>query len=254
MGSGWGERQTPLPRFALRDDPDLHGLVTIGGPDARHITGPLRLRRGDRLSASRPGRLLDLEIVSATPDEVLARVVGDEPERRAPSARLTLIVALPKGSAMDLLVEKATEIGVVCVQPVLAHRCVARVDGDRAPAKLARWRRIAEEARKQCGRTVPLEVRAPLPLREAVATEWARLYVFHELASEPLSPADAPPPGPVAAVIGPEGGLTDDEVAAAEAAGGMVRRLGSHVLKCETAAIAAAALLCCGPWVGSDTT
>jgi len=237
-----------LPRFSLHSDPDPNGLVTISGPDARHIAGPLRLRRGDRLSASRPGRWLELEIVSARPDEVLARVAGDEPEPRASAVDLTLIVALPKGSALDLIIEKAAEIGVSCVQPVIAKRCVARLADDRLPAKLDRWRRAAEEARKQCGRTLPLEVRAPVALREAIAAHWARLYVFHELASEPLSPADAPPPGAVAALVGPEGGLTDAEVVAAEAAGGVVRRLGPHVLKCETAAIAAATLLCMGPW------
>lgn len=237
-----------MPRFPLPAEPDRDGLVTIQGANAAHIAGALRVRAGDRLSGSRPGRLLELEVVRAAPGCVVARVLYDVPEPAASTIDLTLLVSLPKKRLMEPIVEKASEIGVRALQPVLADRCVVRVDGGTAEAHLARWRRTAEESQKQCGRTEPLSVQAPVPLAEAVRLGWARLYVLHESASALLSAADAPAEGRVAALIGPEGGLTPAEVALAVEAGGTVRRLATNILRVDTAATVAAALLIAGPW------
>jgi len=237
-----------MPRFALPADPDEAGLVTIAGSDAAHISGALRIRAGDRFAASRPGRLLELEVLRAGPAEVVARVLYYVPEPAAPRVDLALLVSLPKKRLMEPIIEKASEVGARALQPVIAERCIVRIDDEKAETRLVRWRRTAQESQKQCGRTEPLAVHPPVPLAEAVRQGWDRLYVLHESAEELLSPADAPGEGRVAALIGPEGGLSPGEVALAAEAGGIVRRLATNILKVDTAAMVAAAILIASPW------
>jgi 16S rRNA (uracil1498-N3)-methyltransferase len=239
-----------MPRFPLPQEPDDQGQVILSGPDATHIAGSLRLRAGDRLPASRPGRLLELEITHASASEIAATVLYDVPEPDAPRVELTLLVALPKKRLMESIIEKASEIGVRALQPVIAERCIAKLEGERSEARLAKWRRVAEESQKQCGRTVPLIVEPPLPLEHAVRGDWMRLYVLHESAKAPLTSGDAPSEGGIAALIGPEGGLSPAEVRLAGHAGGLVRRLNTNILKVDTAASVAAAILIAAPWSG----
>ncbi len=236
-----------MPRFPLPMEPDSEGVVTFGSPAAEHIGGSLRLRPGDRLSGSLPGRILELEILEARPGCVRARVLYDAPEPPTPVVELTLLMALPKKRLLEPIIEKASEIGVAALQPVLAERCIVKIPEDRLPERLQRWQRAAEEAQKQRGRSRPLRILEPLPLSEAVAQGWDRLYVFHESAEELLRQDDAPPAGRVAALIGPEGGLTPDEVEVARRAGGVVRRLPTYVLRCETAATVVSGLLIAWP-------
>jgi 16S rRNA (uracil1498-N3)-methyltransferase len=167
--------------------------------------------------------------------------LGDRREAR-PALPLTLVCALAKGEKMDLVVQKATELGATCLAPFAAERSVVRLDAEKGEARAARWRRIAAEAARQCGRADVPALRAPASLAEALAAlpaEHAR-YVFH-LGGEPLS-AGPRPPG-VAAIVGPEGGLTEAEVAACEAAGARRASLGPRVLRAETAAVVSVAML-----------
>jgi len=191
---------------------------------------------------------LELEVLRAGPAEVVARVLYDVPEPAAPRVDLALLVSLPKKRLMEPIIEKASEVGARALQPVIAERCIVRIDDEKAETRLVRWRRTAQESQKQCGRTEPLAVHPPVPLAEAVRQGWDRLYVLHESAEELLSPADAPGEGRVAALIGPEGGLSPGEVALAAEAGGIVRRLATNILKVDTAAMVAAAILIASPW------
>jgi 16S rRNA (uracil1498-N3)-methyltransferase len=219
--------------------------VALRGSAASHVTRVLRLRPGDALTLfNGRGGEYPGSIDKSHAGEVTV-AVGEERtvERESPVA-LTLAQGVSRGERMDLVVQKATELGVSCIVPLLTERSVVRLDVQQAARKVAHWRGIAIAACEQSGRNRVPEVATPLALREFVrdaARAGARLL---------LSPAaqlrldDVPPPVTQATVlIGPEGGLSESEEQLARAAGFTPVRLGPRVLRTETAAIAALTLL-----------
>ena len=169
--------------------------------------------------------------------------LGDE--RRGTTRRtIVLLQGLPKGDKLELVLQKATELGVSAVWPVLTARAVARPKQDALGARHARWQRIVEEAARQSGRADVPEVAPLRPLDAAVRAlpPGVRLLVLdEEERAERLGPAAGD--GAVALVVGPEGGLEREEVDALRAAGGVPVSLGPLVLRTETAGIAALAVL-----------
>jgi 16S rRNA (uracil1498-N3)-methyltransferase len=218
--------------------------VTLAGSAASHVTRVLRLRAGDALTLfnGRGGEYAGSIDRSHAGEVTVA--VGEQRalERESPLA-LTLAQGVSRGNRMDLVVQKATELGVSCIAPLLTERSVVRLDPQQAARKVAHWRGIAIAACEQSGRNRVPQVATPLALQEFVsgANAGARLL---------LSPGAAlrlddiqPPVTEVAVLIGPEGGLSESEEELARAAGFMPVRLGPRVLRTETAAIAALALL-----------
>ena len=174
---------------------------------------------------------------------------------------MTLLQGLARGERMDLVVQKATELGVARIVPVAAARSVVQLADARAGKRVTHWQAVAVAACEQCGRNRVPEVSAPLPLVEAcrsVAASLAadptadhapspaspaRLWALDAEGGAPLA-ADPPPPGGrVALLVGPEGGLTDEELEAASLLGFKPVRLGPRVLRTETAGPAALAAL-----------
>jgi 16S rRNA (uracil1498-N3)-methyltransferase len=173
-------------------------------------------------------------------------VSADRVEHLAePAPRITVVQALPKGDRGELAVEVLTEIGVATVVPWAAARSVAVWRGDRAVKSLSRWRSTAREAAKQARRPWFPEVADLVGTDEVVdlVAGAAVAVVLHEDATDPLAEIPVPDRGPVVVVVGPEGGLTDDEVAAFTAAGGHAVRLGAEVLRTSTAGVAAVSAL-----------
>lgn len=217
----------------------IEGDRGVLGPEARrYLADVLRLAPGAALEVfdGRGGRYAAVigpgfEWVTLGPREV------------APAAALeiTLLVALAKGEKMDLVVQKATELGVARLLPFEAERSVVRLEPEKGEQRAARWRRIAGEAARQCGRADVPEVAPPAPLARALGAiaPGTRAFVFHPGGGK----LEGAAPSAVAAVVGPEGGLTDAEVRACEAAGAVRAALGPRVLRAETAAIVAVALL-----------
>ncbi len=211
-------------------------------PAARHYLGEvLRLQAGaavevfDGRGARYAGRLeAGLETVALGPRE----------DARTAGAEIALLFALAKGEKTDLVVQKATELGAARIVPFAAERSVVRLDRERADERVRRWRRIAEEAARQCGRADVPDVAAPLPLEAALASlaPGAAAVVFHP-GGAPLASLAAPGPAGIAAVVGPEGGLTEPELAACDRIRARRAALGPRVLRAETAAIVAVALL-----------
>ncbi len=208
-------------------------------PEAAHyLRDVLRLGPGaevelfDGAGGSYPARIAE---------DFAALELGPRREAR-PALSLWLLVALAKGEKMDLVVQKATELGATRISPFEAERSVVRLDPGRGEARAVRWRRIAAEAARQCGRADVPSVSDPVPLAEALAAipqGFAR-FVLHP-GGEPLAPG--PAGSGVAAVVGPEGGLTPAEVLACESAGARRVSLGPRILRAETAAVVATALL-----------
>jgi 16S rRNA (uracil1498-N3)-methyltransferase len=234
-------------------DLDRGRLRLPPGP-AHHVGRVLRCAPGDRIELfDGAGRAAAAELEAVTQDEVTARVI--EPlsaDAAAPAGpRVVLLQALPKGRLMDWIVEKATEIGVDAVIPVLARRSVSRPGEERVGARAERWRRIAEAATRQCGGATVPRIDGPCILGQALDAAGPMdllLVCCVSPGAESLSHVLSrrfPAAGAVGLMIGPEGDWAPEEVAEAVARGGVAVSLGRRVLRVETAALYALSVVTC---------
>ena len=221
--------------------------VALEGSAASHVTRVLRLRPGDALTLfnGRGGEYAGNIEKSQAGGVTVAIGESCAVERESPLS-LTLAQGVSRAERMDLVVQKATELGVSALVPVLTERSVVRLDPRQAARKVAHWRAIAIAACEQSGRNRVPAVAAPLTLRELTAQARSAVTGTRVLLSPgaALRLDDVPPPVThVTVLIGPEGGLTDSEQDLARTAGFTPVRLGPRVLRTETAAIAALTLL-----------
>jgi 16S rRNA (uracil1498-N3)-methyltransferase len=216
--------------------------VSVEGAEAHHAVAVRRLAVGEPvLLTDGAGRLAECE-VTATGKALLDVVVRDVSSVPAPTPELVVVQALPKGDRGELAVELLTEVGVATIVPWAAARSVAVWRGERAAKSLAKWRSTAREAAKQARRAWFPEV-TPLASTAEVVTllrDAPLAVVLHEEATEPL-PLEVP--DRVVVVVGPEGGLAPEELAAFEDAGASTVRLGTEVLRTSTAGLAAVSAL-----------
>lgn len=229
---------------------DLAGVrpgdrVEIEGDEAHHAVAVRRTRVGERLAVTDGVGTTATGVVVETAKRRLTLSVEDVARAARPEPVFTVVQALPKGDRGELAVEMLTEVGVETVVPWSAARSVAVWRGERATKALARWRSTAREAAKQARRTWFPEV-TELAATDAVASLVASAsvaVVLHEEATTSLASVEVPGQGSVVVVVGPEGGLTDEEVSAFTIAGGHAVRLGSEVLRTSTAGVAAVSAL-----------
>jgi 16S rRNA (uracil1498-N3)-methyltransferase len=232
------------PPVFVADDLSGHRVV-LTGPEGRHAATVRRVRVGEKVDLV-DGRGTR---ASCTVRAVLRDVVELDVDRRTveppSSPRLVLVQALAKGDRGELAVELATEVGIDEVVPWAAARCIVKWEGERGEKALSRWRSTAREAAKQSRRSWLPEVTAASSTAQVVqrARAAAATLVLHEGSSRPLSGLALPATGDVLLVVGPEGGVTDAEVAELEAAGATAVRLGASVLRTSTAGAAAAAVV-----------
>lgn len=219
--------------------------VTVEGDEAHHAVVVRRLRLGEPLQLTDGvGRVATGE-VSSTAKREFAVLVRDVVELDEPFPRFTVVQALPKGDRGELAVEVLTEIGVARIVPWAAARSVAVWKGERATKAHAKWQATAREAAKQSRRAWHPEV-DPLATTDDVAALIAQVdvaVVLHEEATEPIGALALPGDGDILVVVGPEGGLTDDEVARFVSAGAVAVGLGAEVLRTSTAGLAAVSAL-----------
>ena len=230
--------------------PSLSGVrpgaaVEVTGDEAHHAVAVRRLRVGEQVVLTDGAGTSLTGTVAATGKRLLTVTADDVVTVPVPEPAFTVVQALPKGDRGELAVEVLTEVGVARIVPWAAERSVAVWRGERAVKSLARWRSTAREAAKQARRAWFPEVADLASTDEVVALVGAAdlAVVLHEDAATPLASVDLPATGQVVVVVGPEGGLTDDEVAALAAAGGHAVRLGSEVLRTSTAGVAAVSAL-----------
>ena len=219
--------------------------VTLKGSAASHVTRVLRLRVSDALTLfNGSGGEFAGTILSSKGGTVSVAVGQPQDPARESPLRTVLAQGVSRGERMDLTVQKATELGVSQILPVLAERSVVRLDAQQTARKLAHWRKIAVAACEQCGRNIVPDIAAPVSLKEMLRTD---LKAATNLLLSPhatLRIAELPrPTNAVTVLIGPEGGLTDEEQESVRAAGFLAVRLGPRVLRTETAALAALTLL-----------
>ncbi|HZI61292.1 MAG TPA: 16S rRNA (uracil(1498)-N(3))-methyltransferase [Pyrinomonadaceae bacterium] len=218
-------------------------VVTLSADEARHLREVLRLKVGDEVQVFDGAGREFRAVVSQARRETAELEMGDEigsPQSESP-LQLTLAVALLKGEKFDLVVQKGTELGVNRFIPLVTRYADIRLRDDSDAAKrVARWQRIALEATKQCGRSVVPEVEKPIPFGALIGEEHQCL-MFSERDGQTLK-TDLKAEN-LTAIIGSEGGWSDEELEQARAANVAVVTLGGRVLRAETAAITATVLL-----------
>ena len=228
-----------MHRFFADESGIRDGMARLEAEDAAHALRVLRLQPGEKIHLFSGGAAWLAEIGDIA-DGVSVRVLSPLQSPEA-SLRITLYQGIPKGEKMEYIVQKCTEAGVARIVPVDMPRCVARLEG-KADKKLIRWNRIAREAAKQAFRPVTPEVAAPVSLRELPA-----LLSAHQLALAPWEDARdgalrqliTPELTDLALVIGPEGGMSPEDVAPLLAAGAKAVTLGPRIFRTETAGLAA---------------
>lgn len=219
--------------------------VVLDGDEGRHAVVVRRTRPGERVVLTDGTGAVAACVVLSTERALLAARVEQVQTVEPELPRLIVVQAIPKGDRGELAVEMLTEVGADVVVPWAASRCVTVWRGERRVKALERWRTTARESAKQARRAWWPEVSDPVGTDEVAAllAQASVPVVLHEAASGPLADLPVPGRGSIVVVVGPEGGITDDELAAFAAAGAETVRLGTSVLRTSTAGVAASAAL-----------
>lgn len=222
-------------------------VMEIKGVDARHIIKVLRLQPGARLQiVSDDGVTALAEIVALGGGAVRVRTLEKLAERHEPSVRITLAQGLAKGEKMDFICQKAVELGAAEIVPLAMAHSVVRLDADKAVKKTERWQKIAEAAAKQSKRDLIPRVGAVQTLAELLAADRSSTRLIAYECEDRLGLKTALQRAKAAGrldslllIIGPEGGISEEELTAARAAGAEPVSLGRRILRAETAGLVA---------------
>ena len=241
-----------MPRRRFYAPPTAFNLeeqtVTLAADEARHLRDVLRLKAGDEVYVfDGTGREFRCRVVNIARDSAELRVEAEvEPAKPESQLQLNLCVALLKGEKFDLVVQKATELGVTRIVPLITRHADIHLRDERdADKRVARWQRIALEAAKQSGTALVPEVSGPVSFESVlVGTKDAHLrLMFSERDGGPLSEVSGREVKAITALVGSEGGWSDEEIEGARAHDFHVVTLGGRILRAETAAITVTALL-----------
>ena len=235
----------PTPRFYCPIPLEPGRRVALPTNAAVHACRVLRLQAGDAVilfngdGHDHDARLAEVGKSAASADVLSRRAV----ERESP-LRILLAQAISAGERMDFTIQKAVELGVTAIQPIASQRSVVKLAGERADKRREHWQNVANAACEQSGRAVVPEVAAPLTL-----ANWLGTLPPHALrltlspTAETALPQLPRPDGDICLLIGPEGGLTPEEITLAASHGFTPLRLGQRILRTETAALAALAAI-----------
>lgn len=237
-----------MRRVFVRDAFEEHAPIRIFGSDAHHIQHVLRKQAGDLFVVVDPTgcvararlRRFGEQFVEA---DLVERLLWDT---EAP-IEVTLAQCLPKGDKMDWIVQKAVELGVQAVQPVISEHCVVKYDDKKKVLRKEKWQKIAEEAAKQCGRTMLPEILPIVSLRallENLPSDVVCILCYEGKAPQRLKPLlKRSNAKRYLILVGPEGGFSKAEAVACEEHGAVAATLGPRILRAETAAVAAVAMV-----------
>lgn len=237
-----------MATFYLSRSGEIGDVIELPKEEAQHALKVLRLSAGDEIDAlDGQGRRFAARIESAQ-DGAARVLLTEELSSNEPPVRVTLYQGLPKADKLDFIVQKLTELGAARVVPVKMERCVVKSDAKDGIKRRDRLQKIAHEAAKQCRRACPPEVTEPLTWKQAMAK-----MQQHDLVLVPWEDAqgltlkkvfaEMPKKRDVGIVIGPEGGMSRDEVDAMAQNGARVVTLGPRILRAETAAVASTAMV-----------
>jgi 16S rRNA (uracil1498-N3)-methyltransferase len=237
-------------RFTITPERIAGGRVVFDRDESHHLARVLRLRAGDTvLAADGAGREYTVRLETIGP-QATGTVLGVAARPTESPIQITLVQSVPKGDKMEAIVRAATELGVAHVVPVLTARTVVRLEPGRWRDRARRWQRVASEAAKQCGRAVVPTVDPPRPLADVLARDDRvdlRLCLWEGALAAGDHAACLPPTLPAGArvrlLVGPEGGLSQEEVDSARTRGWTIVGAGPRILRTETAGPAIIAVL-----------
>ncbi|MBQ3563023.1 MAG: 16S rRNA (uracil(1498)-N(3))-methyltransferase [Clostridia bacterium] len=231
--------------FFVNDDCRQGDRYVITGADHNHIKNVLRMKVGDTILISANGKsnLCEIEIIDN--DEIVAPIIEEDYQNTELPLQIYLFQGLPKSDKMELIIQKAVELGVYSITPIEMKRCIVKLDDKKKKSKQTRWQAISESAAKQSKRNTIPEINETISYKAALnaAKELDLLLVPYENEDGILSTKEAlaklKEAKSVGIIIGPEGGFDDAEIEAAKDAGGRIISLGKRILRTETAAITA---------------
>ena len=226
---------------------ELQEEIKISGSDAHHIIHVLRGKVGQQLVVVDSLRqVAETEIIALAEDHLLLRLGKHLSADTEPPIEVTLAQSLPKGDKMDFIVQKAVELGVSRIIPVVAANCVVKYDAAKRVSRQKKWQKIADEAAKQCGRTLQPVVERVMALEEVLEnSEEASLFMCYEgEADQPIREFFASSEDSrFCVLVGPEGGFSPAEVALCRQNDVQTVTMGPRILRTETASLAALSLL-----------
>ena len=234
-----------MPRFFVQSKYIFDEALTIPAPDASHIGRSLRMRLGDEVTVCCQGIEYLCKIRTISDEAVQCDIISHEKSLNEPNVDLTLFQAVPKGDKLDTIVQKAVELGVRRICPVLTSRCVSRPDKKSFDRKLERLNRIALEAAKQSGRGIVPTVEGLLTVPEAAGALALNDFplICYEGGGINLSQAGLKTDSTIGVFIGSEGGFDPSEVELCREKGAQIIGLGRRILRCETAPLAALSII-----------
>jgi len=226
---------------------ELQAEIKISGSDAHHIIHVLRAKVGQQLVVVDSLRqVAETEIISLAEEYLLLRLGTHLSADTEPPIEVTLAQSLPKGDKMDFIVQKAVELGVSRIIPVAAANCVVKYDEAKRVSRQKKWKKIADEAAKQCGRTLQPVVERVMSLEEVLENgKAASLFMCYEgEADQPIREFFASSEASrFCVLVGPEGGFSPAEVSLCRQNDVQTVTMGPRILRTETASLAALSLL-----------
>lgn len=239
-----------MPRFFAETENISEDKIIINSGDVNHIKNVLRMQIGEELEIC-DGKGTDYHSVieSLDRDEIILGIISSEKSKSELPKKIYLFQGLPKSDKMELIIQKAVELGVYEIIPTVTKRCIVKIDAKKEDKKISRWQTISESAAKQSGRGIIPVIKAPMSLKEAyeyASTLDAALIPYEkaegiEKTREILSSLSDKES--VAVFIGPEGGFEEGEIEDAMEKGIMPITLGKRILRTETAGLAILSVL-----------
>ena len=201
-----------MPHFFV-DEEIESSEYSLFGEDGRHIAKSLRMKQGENLTLCSPsGTVHNCVVEKVEGDFVEVSILSSEQSQAEPSVNVALYQALPKGDKMEFIIQKAVEIGVTEIVPVISSRCVSRPDQKSLSKKLLRWQKIAKQAAMQSGRGIVPKVSDAVSFEKGVENANGEKVIFYELGGESVRDILTDKPKEISIFIGSEGGFSSDEV------------------------------------------
>lgn len=238
-----------MPRFFIGADQITENTATVLGDDARHIARSLRLAVGDTVTLCSEGYDLSARLTKIRDEECEAEIISREKSLCEPPSEITLFMAYPKGDKLELVVQKAVELGASRIVPFESSRCIKRPPQEKSEKITARLSKIAAEAAKQCGRGIIPTVLGPISftaLCGRIKSEGKVLFCYEKPGCASIKEVldNTPTADRLAVVIGSEGGFSEEEADRLVSEGAVAVTLGKRILRCETAPIFALSAIC----------
>lgn len=231
-----------MPRFFVKTEQIKNDTINIIGEDVKHIKNVLRRQVGDILEIcnQETGKAYKCEITKI--DEIITNKILEELENQEDNIKIDIYQGLPKADKMELIIQKAVELGANAIIPVDMKRCVVKIEPKDEKKKIERWQKIAESAAKQSGRNEIPEIRNIVKIQDIIKFKYDLILVAYEnekentLKKELLKLKEYKKVN-IAIVIGPEGGLEEKDVELLKQNGAKIVTLGNRILRTETVAL-----------------